>query len=138
MAASFGLASALSVVVLGDESGYTAERKPEDEDRRDRGHVGDGAGAGLLHRCSAFPISKRETTRFRSTIPYVLGLIATRSLDKPVEGIKPLVERNAETRIRNGMPAYEWLADAAGRAATPRMPRRARRSIARTSAMRCC
>ena len=49
VAASFGLASALSVVVLGDESGYTTGLKPEDENRRDRGHVGDRAGARLLH-----------------------------------------------------------------------------------------
>ena len=49
VAASFGLASALSVVVLGDESGYTAERKPEDEDRRRRGDVEHRARARVVH-----------------------------------------------------------------------------------------
>ena len=50
VAASFGLASALSVVVLGDESGYTGRREPEDEDRRDRGDVAHRTRTGLVHR----------------------------------------------------------------------------------------
>ena len=42
-------------------------------------------------------------------IPWLLGLIATRSIDTPVDGIKPLVA-NAEQRIRNGIDGYKWLA----------------------------
>ena len=53
VASAFGLASALSVVVLGDESGYTDHRKPEDEARRDRGDVEDRAGAGAVHAVRA-------------------------------------------------------------------------------------
>jgi cytochrome d ubiquinol oxidase subunit I len=49
-----------------------------------------------------------ETTKYGVKIPWVLGLIATRSIDRPVEGIKPLVA-NAEQRIRDGLPAYAWL-----------------------------
>jgi len=41
-------------------------------------------------------------------IPYALGLIATRSLDEEVKGIKQLVAEH-ELRIRNGMLAYERL-----------------------------
>ena len=106
VAASFGLASALSVVVLGDESGYTAGREPEDEDRRHRGDVGHRAGAGLLHARSACP-TRRSTTRItRCKVPWVLGLIATRSLDTPVPGITELV-RHARTRTSpTGMIAY--------------------------------
>ncbi len=80
VAASFGLASALSVVVLGDESGYDGHAEPEDEARRDRGDVGDRAGAGALHRSSAFPTSKRARPTTPSRIPWVMGLIGTRSL----------------------------------------------------------
>ena len=40
--------------------------------------------------------------------PALLGLIATRSLDKEVAGIIPLVKK-AEHRIRNGMLAYDAL-----------------------------
>ena len=49
VAASFGLASALSVVLLGDEIGLSGHARPEDEARRDRGHVGDREGARRLH-----------------------------------------------------------------------------------------
>ncbi len=107
VAASFGLASALSVVVLGDESGYTAglnqkmkiaaiEAMWETETPP--------AGFTLF----GFPDRATETTRFEIHVPWVLGLIATRSIDEPVEGIKDLVA-TAERRIRNGLTGYKDL-----------------------------
>ena len=70
VAASFGLAAALSVVVLGDESGYVVDRAPEDEARRDRGDVGDRAGAGRLQRSSPFPDQATRDQRITpSTFP---------------------------------------------------------------------
>ena len=93
VAASFGLASALSVVVLGDECGYTASAEPEDEDRRDRGRCGTPSPRRQLHACSAFPTWQRTRPTAEVKIPWVLGLIATRSIDKPVPGIDELVER---------------------------------------------
>ena len=51
----------------------------------------------------------------------MLGLIATRSIDTPVEGIKPLVE-NAEQRIRNGLAAYKWLREGRRRRQPLRVP----------------
>ena len=42
------------------------------------------------------------------TIPWVMGLITTRSLDKQVLGIKDLID-NHEERIRSGIIAYEKL-----------------------------
>lgn len=50
VAASFGLACSLSVVVLGDESRLRRKREPEDEDCRNRGRVADRGAAGRLHR----------------------------------------------------------------------------------------
>src|SRR5262249_33379251 len=41
-------------------------------------------------------------------IPWVLGLIATRSIDTPVSGIYDLVD-DARTRIRSGMKAHAAL-----------------------------
>ena len=75
VAASFGLASALSVVVLGDESGYTAGPEPEDEDRRDRGDVADRTGAGQLHR-DRHP--RHANARDRRRDPRALGARADR------------------------------------------------------------
>jgi cytochrome bd ubiquinol oxidase subunit I len=47
-------------------------------------------------------------TPFEVKIPYVLGLISTRSVNKPVEGILELVA-TAETRIEHGVLAYDAL-----------------------------
>ncbi len=39
------------------------------------------------------PDEKSQTNKYAIEFPYVLGLIATRSIDKPVEGITELVEQ---------------------------------------------
>jgi cytochrome d ubiquinol oxidase subunit I len=108
IAAGFGLASTLSVIVLGDESGYTAgevnkvklaaiEAEWETEE----------APAGLT--LVGLPNDATERTDYAVKIPYVLGLIATRSTDTPVTGIKDL-KRQHEARVRNGMLSYAALA----------------------------
>lgn len=113
VAASFGLASALSVVVLGDESGYTAGENQKMKIAAIEA-MWETEPAPASFTLFGLPDLKTETTRYEITIPYVLGLIATRSLDKTVEGIKPLVARNEE-RIRNGLPAYMWIAEQGGK-----------------------
>ena len=75
-----------------------------------------------------------ETTKYGVKIPWVLGLIATRSIDTPVEGIKPLVA-NAEQRIRNGLPAYAWL-EREGGGPTAEVPAEPRSVDSATSATR--
>ena len=54
------------------------------------------------------PNDKEERTDFQVLVPWALGLIATRSVDKEVTGIKDL-KKEHEARIRNGMVAYEAL-----------------------------
>jgi cytochrome d ubiquinol oxidase subunit I len=107
VAASFGLASALCVVVLGDESGYTATINQKMKI----------AGIEAMWETEPPPASftvfgipdqKREVTDYAVRVPYLLGLIATRSLDTPVPGIKELVN-DAEKRIRDGLKAYDAL-----------------------------
>jgi cytochrome d ubiquinol oxidase subunit I len=108
VAASFGLASALSVVVLGDESGYTAgfNQKMKIAAIEAMWETEKPPASFTLF---GVPNLAKETTEHAVTIPWVLGLIATRSIDMPVDGIKPLVEK-AERRIRSGLDAYKWLA----------------------------
>ena len=112
VAASFGLASALSVVVLGDESGYTAGENQKMKIAAIEA-MWETEPPPASFTVFGFPDLKSETTKDEIRIPYLLGLIATRSLDKPVEGVKALVERS-ETRIRNGMAGYQWLAKEGG------------------------
>jgi cytochrome d ubiquinol oxidase subunit I len=107
IAAGFGLASILSVIVLGDESGY---------------EIGDVQKTKLAvieaewetqpppaaFTLFGVPNDKTHETDYALRVPYVLGLIATRSTDQKITGIKELKAQH-EVRIRNGMHAYALL-----------------------------
>ncbi len=107
VASGFGLASALSVIVLGDESGYTtgevqkvklAVMEAEWETQK--------PPASFM--VFGIPDDRTETSRYALHVPWALGLIATRSVDTPVLGIKEL-RRRAEQRIRSGIKVYVAL-----------------------------
>jgi cytochrome d ubiquinol oxidase subunit I len=107
VAASFGLASALSVVVLGDESGYTTTEHQKMK-------LAAIEGMWETHEPPApftligFPDKEARKTETWIEIPWVLGLISTRSFDGVILGINELVE-HGEHRIRNGLVAYDAL-----------------------------
>jgi cytochrome d ubiquinol oxidase subunit I len=105
VAAAFGLASSLSVVVLGDESGYalTDNQKMKLAAIEAAWHTAP-APAGLT--LFGLPNMTTHTTRYSVEVPWVLGVIATRSLDKQVTGMSELVLR-AQERIANGVIAYD-------------------------------
>ena len=107
VALSFGLASALSVVVLGDESGYTASENQKMKIAAIEAvwHT-EPAPAGFT--VFGIPDRDAQVTHFDIKLPWLLGLIATRSLDTEVPGIVNLVELNKE-RIASGMKAYDAL-----------------------------
>ena len=107
IAAGFGLASILSVIVLGDESGYeigdvqmvklaAIEAEWETEE------------APAAFTLFGMPNQETQETDAALKIPYVMGIIATRSLDEQVIGLKDIIEHNEE-RIRRGMLAYGLL-----------------------------
>ena len=107
VAAAFGLASALSVVVLGDESGYAlTDNQKMKLAALEAMWETEPAPAGLT--AFGIPSLADRKTHYEVKIPYVLGLIATRSIDKPVEGIFQLVA-TAEDRIESGVVAYGAL-----------------------------
>ena len=107
VAASFGLASALSVAVLGDESGYlsTEHQKMKLAAIEAMWKTEPAPAAFTLF---GFPDQKARETHFAVHVPAVLGLIATRSLDTVIPGIDDLVI-SAEQRIRDGLKAYDAL-----------------------------
>ncbi|MDO8361114.1 MAG: cytochrome ubiquinol oxidase subunit I [Devosia sp.] len=106
VAASFGLASALSVVVLGDESGYVAtEHQKMKIAAMEAMYATEPAPAGLT--LFAIPGADGRPT-YQVTFPFVLGLITTRSLDRDVPGITELTER-AAMRVASGIDAYKAL-----------------------------
>jgi cytochrome bd ubiquinol oxidase subunit I len=108
VAAGFGLAASLSVVVLGDESGYTAGQNQKMKVAAIEAEW-DTQAAPASFTLIGIPDMKTHTTKYEVKIPYALGLIATRSTDQEVPGINNLVEI-AKTRIKNGMIAYDALA----------------------------
>ncbi|MCE1685661.1 cytochrome ubiquinol oxidase subunit I, partial [Enterobacter hormaechei] len=101
--ASFGMAAVLSVIVLGDESGY------------EMGDVQKTKLAAIEAEWETqpppasftligLPDQDKMENKYSIQIPYVLGLIATRSTDTPVVGLRDLMSQH-EQRIRNGIKA---------------------------------
>jgi cytochrome d ubiquinol oxidase subunit I len=107
VAASFGLASALSVVVLGDESGYeTSENQKMKLAAMESMWETEPAPAPIT--LVGIPDQPGHRTLYAIKIPWVLGLIATRSIDTPIPGIYELVAHYA-VRIKSGIVAYGAL-----------------------------
>ncbi len=107
VASGFGLASVLSVIVLGDESGYTTGevQKVKLAAIEAEWHT---EPAPAAFTAFGLPNQAKEHTDYAIKIPYVLGLIATRSLDEEVTGLIDIKNQNEE-RIRNGMQSYTDL-----------------------------
>lgn len=107
VAAAFGLAASLSVVVLGDESGYAVSEHQKMKLAAIEGMwETEPAPAGFA--LFGLPDMEARETHAEVKIPYALGLIATRSLDEELPGINQIVAAN-EARIRDGLIAYDAL-----------------------------
>jgi cytochrome d ubiquinol oxidase subunit I len=107
VAAGFGLASALSVIVLGDESGYTSGETQKMKLALIEAEWETQPPPAAI-TAFGFPNQAEERTDYAIKIPWLLGLIATRSIDTPIAGIKEL-RTDAEKRIANGVTAFAML-----------------------------
>jgi cytochrome d ubiquinol oxidase subunit I len=107
VAAAFGLASVLSVIVLGDESGYTVgEAQQTKMAAMEAMWETNPAPAGLTLIAS---INEAESkNNWEIEVPWVMGLIGTRSVSKQIPGIHDIKIKNRE-RIINGMLAVTAL-----------------------------
>ena len=107
VAASFGLATSLAVIVLGDESGYHVTMTQETKlAAMEAMWKTEPAPASLT--LFGFPDEKTRTTALGVHIPYVMGIIGTRSFDKVIPGIDQL-ETTTRSRIENGVFAVKAL-----------------------------
>jgi cytochrome d ubiquinol oxidase subunit I len=107
VAAAFGLASALSVIVLGDESGYTVGESQQTKlAAMEAMWETKPAPAGLT--MVALINETAQKNDWEIEIPWLLGLIGTRSLSKQIPGIHEIKAKNRE-RIRRGMIAVSAL-----------------------------
>ncbi|MEW6465890.1 MAG: cytochrome ubiquinol oxidase subunit I [Pseudomonadota bacterium] len=107
VAAAFGLASVLSVIVLGDESGYTVgEAQQTKMAALEAMWHTEPAPAGL--KLIAGINEKAQKNDWEVEIPYVMGLIGTRSVSKTIPGIAEIKAKN-KTRIESGIHAVTAL-----------------------------
>jgi cytochrome d ubiquinol oxidase subunit I len=104
VAASFGLAAALSVVVLGDESGYnlTEHQKMKLAAIESMWETEPPPASFTVF---GLPDVTARTTRWAIRVPWVMGLIGTRSIDTVMPGINDLV-KDTELHIDGGIKAY--------------------------------
>ena len=107
VASSFGLAAALSVVVLGDESGYSASHTQKMKLAAIEA-MWETEPAPAHFTLVGLPDQEARETHYAVHIPWAMGLIGTRSLTEEIPGINDLVIE-AEEKIRRGIVAYDAL-----------------------------
>ncbi|MFZ1418314.1 MAG: cytochrome ubiquinol oxidase subunit I [Burkholderiaceae bacterium] len=101
IASAFGLASALSVVVLGDESGYAVGEFQQAKLAAMEG-MWETEPAPASFNLLAWPNEAAQKNDWAIHIPYAMGLIATRSTDTVLPGIREIRERNV-ARVESGV-----------------------------------
>lgn len=107
LAAVFGAVASVMTIHMGDESGYLVTRdQPTKIAAMEAVWETHEAPAPLS--LFAIPDQEAKTNTVEISIPYVFGIIGTRSLSTPIPGIKEL-EAQAEQRIINGQKAIETL-----------------------------
>ncbi len=107
IAAAFGVAASLSVIVLGDESGYTItdNQKMKLAAMEAMWHTEPAPAAITVF---GIPDMQQRRTKYAIELPWLMGLIGTRSIDQQIPGIYELVQK-AESRIQDGLAAYGAL-----------------------------
>ncbi|WP_373767854.1 cytochrome ubiquinol oxidase subunit I [Glaesserella sp.] len=105
--ASFGLVAILAVLVMGDESGYEIGKAQPVKLAAMEGEF-ETHPAPAAWNVVVLPNTAEMKNEFSISIPYAAGIIATRSLDKEIKGLKDLRTENVE-RVRNGIVAYGLL-----------------------------
>ncbi|MBU0602025.1 MAG: cytochrome ubiquinol oxidase subunit I [Gammaproteobacteria bacterium] len=107
IAAAFGFASVCSVIVLGDESGYTVGEAQQTKLAAMEA-MWDTEPAPAGFNVIAIPNEAEMKNDWALHIPYVMGLIGTRSLDKELPGLKDILAHN-RTRVETGVEAVRLL-----------------------------
>jgi len=103
MAALFGVIATLGVITLGDALGFVAARvQPTKLAAMEA--LWKNEPAPMSFNLLAFPNQAQQKDEDVVRVPYVLSILVTHSLAGTVPGIDAL-EKQAEVRIKNGIPA---------------------------------
>lgn len=103
IAVAFGMASVLCVIVLGDESGYSIGKAQQTKMATIEA-MWETEPPPASFNLIAAPNEAEMKNDFAIHIPWVMGIIGTRSLDTPIPGIKEIIADN-RTRIEDGRHA---------------------------------
>ena len=107
VASAFGLASVLSVIVLGDESGYMVGEAQQTKMAAIEA-MWETEPAPASFNVIAWPNEEKQANDWSFHIPWVMGIVGTRSLHKEIPGIKEIKAKNRE-RIISGIEAVVAL-----------------------------
>ncbi len=107
VASAFGLASVLSVIVLGDESGYTVGEAQQTKLAAMEA-MWETEPAPASFNLVASPNEAAGKNNWAVEIPWVMGLIGTRSTTREIPGIHQIKDKN-RIRILSGMQAVQAL-----------------------------
>ncbi|MDR0577821.1 MAG: cytochrome ubiquinol oxidase subunit I [Candidatus Accumulibacter sp.] len=109
IAAAFGVAGALSAIILGDEAGVeVAKSQPSKLAAMEAIWETEPAPASL--NLAAWPNEEKQANDWAIRLPYVAGLITTRSISKELPGVRDIREQN-RARIASGVQAVIALED---------------------------
>jgi cytochrome bd ubiquinol oxidase subunit I len=107
VATGFGLASILSVIVLGDQSGFVTGQVQKVKLAAMEAHW-ESEPTPNPFTLFGFPDQEAQKTRAAIKIPWLGSILVTRSLNEPIPGIKELIAEH-DGRIRKGITAYGLL-----------------------------
>ena len=107
IAAAFGFASICSVIVLGDESGYTLGESQQTKLAAMEA-MWETEPAPASFNIIAIPNEAEMKNDFALHIPWLMGIMGTRSLDTELPGLKDIHAKNRE-RVVVGIEAVKLL-----------------------------
>ncbi|WP_427835043.1 cytochrome ubiquinol oxidase subunit I [Actinobacillus pleuropneumoniae] len=105
--ASFGLVAIIAVAIMGDESGYEIGKAQPTKLAAMEGEF-ETQPAPAAWNVVVLPNTAEMKNEFSIHIPYMAGIIATRSFDTEIKGLKDIRAIN-EQRVRTGIQAYALL-----------------------------
>lgn len=109
VASAFGLITTIGAIFLGDESGYLdGQNQPMKLAAIESVWRTEKAPASL--NLIGLPNQEKHDNEHMIQVPYLLGLLVTRSTSGEVPGILDIVEQN-KLRIRHGQEAYAALTE---------------------------
>lgn len=108
LAAVFGLVASLLAMQAGDESGYLVAKDQPAKIAAMEG-IWETAPAPAPMALLAWADEAKKENSFEITVPWLAGIIATRSIDKTVPGLNDIIKEN-KARIQSGLVAVEALA----------------------------